>query len=403
MPASQEYREHVQLAQKLEQSGELKEALDQWKIAGTLKPGDEQSESAVRRVEADIADRAEQAYREGMEDWKKGLWKPARKNFLIALRLNPDHQKAYARLFERPKRPQGMLVHRVAPGETLSVIAGKYYGDILKYRYLAAYNKIENPAKLKVGQEIFIPGIEAVQTRPGVKEGTEEKVAEGKAETKTETEEKVETETQMETEMHPEALSEMRAEKTMARAEPQAETVGQAGKEVSSEAGTGDEGVRTYKTEEEIPDSTELYYLQAVALYREKDYESAAFEFQKVINVDPNYKEAATFYKESAYLLGRRSLSEGKLEHAHATFKALVNLDPKYKEAAKYLRITEERIKDHHYRRGIKYYEKEKLKEALAEWKRVYAMDPKYKKVEFYINRCQQILQKLEELKSSGT
>jgi hypothetical protein len=47
--------------------------------------------------------------------------------------------------------------HIVSPGETLALIAKRYYGDPEKYTVIAAYNDIEDPALVHVGRELIIP------------------------------------------------------------------------------------------------------------------------------------------------------------------------------------------------------------------------------------------------------
>jgi LysM repeat protein len=58
-------------------------------------------------------------------------------------------------------RPAGIdaVKHVVQPGETLGAIARKYQ---VKFGELAAANGITDPAKIKVGQELVIPGFKAV-------------------------------------------------------------------------------------------------------------------------------------------------------------------------------------------------------------------------------------------------
>jgi nucleoid-associated protein YgaU len=47
--------------------------------------------------------------------------------------------------------------HIVRPGESLSAIAQKYYGDMEKYVEIAKANNISNPDLIRVGQKIQIP------------------------------------------------------------------------------------------------------------------------------------------------------------------------------------------------------------------------------------------------------
>lgn len=52
----------------------------------------------------------------------------------------------------------GDTVYTVKPGDTLSAIAQKYYGDMMEYKKIAHYNNISNPDHIEVGQKIRIPG-----------------------------------------------------------------------------------------------------------------------------------------------------------------------------------------------------------------------------------------------------
>lgn len=48
--------------------------------------------------------------------------------------------------------------YKVQRGESLSIIAGNYLGDTLKFFVLARYNDMDNPSLLKAGQVIKVPG-----------------------------------------------------------------------------------------------------------------------------------------------------------------------------------------------------------------------------------------------------
>lgn len=49
--------------------------------------------------------------------------------------------------------------HTVAKGESLSLIAKHYYGDLMKYKQIFEANRniLDNPDKIEVGQELIIP------------------------------------------------------------------------------------------------------------------------------------------------------------------------------------------------------------------------------------------------------
>ncbi len=47
--------------------------------------------------------------------------------------------------------------YTVKPGDTLSKISKQFYGDANKFMVIAKANKIEDPDKIKAGQELLIP------------------------------------------------------------------------------------------------------------------------------------------------------------------------------------------------------------------------------------------------------
>ncbi len=52
---------------------------------------------------------------------------------------------------------QGNQTYTVQPGDNLSKISKRYYGDANKYPVIAQANNLTDPDKIKVGQELVIP------------------------------------------------------------------------------------------------------------------------------------------------------------------------------------------------------------------------------------------------------
>lgn len=55
------------------------------------------------------------------------------------------------------------MLYIVKPGDTLSKLAIQFYGDMNRWRELAAVNGIENPNLIRVGQQLNIPGLSTIQ------------------------------------------------------------------------------------------------------------------------------------------------------------------------------------------------------------------------------------------------
>jgi nucleoid-associated protein YgaU len=52
---------------------------------------------------------------------------------------------------------QGSQTYTVQPGDNLSKISKRFYGDANKYPQIVQANNIEDPDKIKVGQQLVIP------------------------------------------------------------------------------------------------------------------------------------------------------------------------------------------------------------------------------------------------------
>jgi len=52
---------------------------------------------------------------------------------------------------------QGNQTYTVQPGDNLSKISKRFYGDPNKYPQIAQANNLEDPDKIKVGQQLLIP------------------------------------------------------------------------------------------------------------------------------------------------------------------------------------------------------------------------------------------------------
>ena len=75
---------------------------------------------------------------------------------------------------KQPEKAPDYVLHQIQPGESLSMIAKKYYGDYKKFDLIARYNGIEDATKVKPGQTIKIPNagqeiLPAVQSQEDLK------------------------------------------------------------------------------------------------------------------------------------------------------------------------------------------------------------------------------------------
>lgn len=153
--------QYLAKAQELEKQGDLPAAMEKYKLALTADPGNSSAAEGQERLSAQLAKMADERYNLGMKYYNQGKYGLARNEFLTALKYQPDHTSAAKMLVSRePEKAAGYVFHVIKPGESLSMIAKKYYGDYKKYDIISEFNNIQDATQVKPGQRIMIPEID---------------------------------------------------------------------------------------------------------------------------------------------------------------------------------------------------------------------------------------------------
>jgi len=334
-PAQAYYNEG--LAQ--EQAGHVVEATRMYKLALTLTPGDTEMAAALARVEADRKRMAEERYQKGEAYYASGKFQDSRIAYLAALRMWPEHAGALERLLSREKitaTHHGQ--HIVKKGETLAIIAKKYYGDYKKFRVIAQYNKIGDATQIEVGQTLMIP-----ETGMG---------------------------------SMPMDGSDTIAEDNQRLAATAEDTISQA-----------------------VEIQVANYRDAGKDMLREGDYDAAIVEFQKVLNVIPDDKEARQDISAAHNAYARQLWDRGEIERAREQFEICLSFRDDCPSCRKIVTDCENTYKERLYNRGIAFFQDEKPEAALAEWEILQALDPDYRNVADYIQKAKKISEQLGKLK----
>jgi tetratricopeptide (TPR) repeat protein len=154
---------YIAQAQEYEAEGEILEALEQYKLALTVEPDNPVATEKVGQIESDLKTLADDKYQTGLSYLDKGDYKSARQEFLTALRYNPDHAEAAKILRDhelKGKKIKGYVEHTIQPGESLSRLAQRYYGDYKKFHIIAEFNQMEDATRIRIGQKVQIPVVE---------------------------------------------------------------------------------------------------------------------------------------------------------------------------------------------------------------------------------------------------
>jgi tetratricopeptide (TPR) repeat protein len=157
----------TQRALKAEQAGDLRRALESWRIVAGLRP---QAAEPARRV-ADLGARARaeaaRHFADGQARLKEGATDAARRSFLLALAADPDHAEALDALKNRLDADAAQ--HTVAAGETFESIAKSRYGDAAKAAIVARVNDLDPAAKPVPGTVLTLPSLTPPATKAGAK------------------------------------------------------------------------------------------------------------------------------------------------------------------------------------------------------------------------------------------
>ena len=204
------------------------------------------------------------------------------------------------------------ITHTVEPGESLSKLALRYYGDYKKFPIIAQYNQLDENAGVRVGQKIRIPEVEGV---PFTAKPTEE--------------------------------DERQAEMPVTSAaieEPQ----------------TGEKEERELAAVDQSANYREL----GIEFFNEKDYPAAISEFKKVLNVNPADKTALEYISASHFQQGLVVFAKEDYLAARDEFKASLQYNAECEKCEEYIKKSEETYLEIHYNKGVLYFGDEKL----ADW-----------------------------------
>jgi tetratricopeptide (TPR) repeat protein len=264
VPEERFVKNYLQKGLEYEDKGDLVEALKQYKLAMTVSPRNQEITEKHNRVEMELRRSAEEHYRLGLNFHKKGKYGHAHRQYLITLRLWPDYPEVINMLTSRKRiQIKRYTVHTIKPGEDLSKLAKMYYGDYHKFSIIAKYNNLTDATRINAGEKIKIPEIEGVDFLIG-KEA-------------------------LKTDELEVADSGFWYWKGYAFSEQES------GKEPELEIG---------QKKEEAVEYVAFYRDHGVDLFKEKKYQEAIVEFNKVLNLYSEDRVAREYSYEAHFQLG---------------------------------------------------------------------------------------------------
>ena len=139
-----------------EENGELELALQNLETAGRLDPHNDKISNKIKEVETKIRRKAEKHFKRGLLYVEEKSLNRARKEFLIALRYNPDHQKALDYL-KNVLPGKEYTEYSVKDKETLQDIARTVYDDPKMDFLIASFNDLDVSMQPTPGSSLKLP------------------------------------------------------------------------------------------------------------------------------------------------------------------------------------------------------------------------------------------------------
>ena len=342
---------HRAEAERLEREGELRRALDLWKIARIIDKDDAAAREGQTKLEGRIEGAVAQRIQEGRAALQRSSHVEARRRFLAALAMDPFNRIAFDAL-QNDVREVESIPHTVRAGDTLATLAQRYYGDRLRGEVIWETNQLPPNPRLVAGTTLKIPEI------PGL---------------------------------------------PFLRAEPRREPLPPLAAPAPAPGATpgpapGSPPSRSEPVRDEPPEVNPLLADARDALER-KEYPAALAGLDRLLASTPADREGQDLRKVALYQYGKVQFDQRQYEESYRTLTQLAKIQPGYEDLPRLLQQSKARVVDKHYSEGIKLYRDEKLKEAIREWQVVLEFDPTHVNAKKNIEQAERLLKGLEQRK----
>ncbi len=427
-PKNSLVREHIARGESLEKESRFSSALEQYKLALTIEPGNKLAEQRKKALMLMLWEKAQHHYQQGITFDKQGKHEAARKEYLSALQNWPDHTQAKKRLTPGgvTEESEKYIVHELKYGESVSKLGMIYYGDFKKYSVIGKFNVLSDVTKVRVGEKLKIPTIRGVSLSAlqakqaeylkSIKtDGTESsQMSKSEIEPAAENKSDIEAEPIQETEMVKEADSvketEPAAEEAPAEIEmmtlQKEEQIEEISQMPAAEEAQQVEDVleETEQVAVEMPTSTadaSEQIQQGVELFEKKKYSESISMLSAAAQIDPDNKRLNNYLFKSHFQQGLIFFNSEKYLLAKDNFESALKYDQSCGKCPGYIVKCETTYKEKHYNLGIHYFGKEQLTKAIKEWKFVQKLDPEYKAVTPNLQKAEMLYKRLESIRQS--
>jgi tetratricopeptide (TPR) repeat protein len=367
--------------------------------------------------------------RKALQMLEQGDYENARNQLSWALQEKPGLQIADNLIQQIDADPIDYLgvknfYYKVESGDSLSIIAGKFLEDPMKFVILARYNKLENPSKLAPGDRIRVPG-----KMPEDLWRKQKKKKQPRRRTSPPASEVTSSDDRGEATAAIQAAPDDRSDLTQPRqastgrrdsrpAAPPPPTLDQVLGTARKLYATGDlpgaisqlesEGGR-YAHDKALQKLQTGYYREhAEQLSQQGDLEQARMMLEKVVLLDSADENAIKdliriedkLEARKLYRLGSDLLSGGQVENAYEMFTQSLTYDPENTQTKQAQLACRDILTDDYHRKAMSHFRHQELDRAIVLWDKILALDPGHPLAPGYRARAMDMKQKLEKIES---
>ena len=401
MPPAETYRDKA-LAQ--EKRGELQAALLTWQVVARLEPQNERTPKIIKTLKRAIDNAARVHYQEGVRLYRNGDESGARREFLITLRLKPDHKWA-ARFLKKRLHVRPRTYYKVLRGDSFIRIATKIYRDPTKAYIIAYFNDLDPQKPLLAGKTLIMPELEAKylllqpntsavldQAQKALEEKHYQEVLELTARIKENEPGHSKARHLADSARYQYGLSLLEKKRNLAAMEQL--------KKVSPSFKGRNKAIRRARNSIQNQVVAEKMK-KAEADLQHKDYAGVINITEEILSLSPDHPEAKALSNTAHYALGKLLIDQN--ENARA-IEVLSAIEKNYEDTAQLMTLAQGRLNaeaETHYRNGVKHFLNEELEKAIQEWKQALALNPKHPKAGQDIENAMRLLDKWRGLEKT--
>jgi tetratricopeptide (TPR) repeat protein len=396
------YRER---ALAFEKQDEPRQAILCWEVVAQLAPDKTDVHKAINSLKLKAAEEAQGHFQRGLKHFQAGDSHKAKREFLTALRLDPDHQQARFFLKTRLQNPD-QAIYRVQAGDSFNKIAADVYKDPSKAYWVAYFNDMDPRKPLLIGTHLLLPEIagEYLASRSDIEELLE-KARQAYKEKRFSRVYSLTGSILKEIPHHPKA----RRLADSARFEQGMELLHQGRyldaidlfKQVDPRFPGRNKAIA--KARRQVSEqSLDVKLEEARGMLRNADWRGVIKVTEEILKQDPVNDEAKMLFSNASYKLGKILLDRGQADKA---MDILSRIEPSYEDTGQLLTVARARMKaqaEALYRDGVKQFVNEELEKAIKTWKKVLELNPDHAKARQDMENAQRLLEKLRALEQKS-